>query len=86
MVEVVSLLTEAWLLFLLSLVVSAAVFPIVFVFSFIYDALVQKYRRTPRVLLMAVCTFIAVLLCLVFLELYVSVTIPEVVSALRPSS
>lgn len=82
MVDVSALATELWLLLLLSLVVSALVFPVAFVFSFVYSMLAQKYRKTPKVLLMAVCTFLAVFAVLALLELYVGVTIPEVVGAL----
>lgn len=72
-----------WLLFLLSLIVSALAFPIVFVFSFVYESLSDKYRKTPRILLMAVVTFLAVFATLAFLELYAGVTLPQVASSLR---
>lgn len=74
------LLTELWLLFLLSLIASVLVFPFVLVFSFIYSWLTRRYERTPRVLLMAFVTFVAVFTALVLLELYVGYTIAQVAS------
>ena len=82
MVDASALLNEAWLLLLLSLIVSALVFPFAFIFSFVYGALQRKYRRTPEILLMALCTFLAVFTAMALLELYAGVTLPQVASAL----
>lgn len=82
MVELASLVSEFWLILLISLIVSALAFPIVFVFSFVYESLADKYRRTPRILLMALCTFLAVFAVFVVLELYVGITLAQVAGAL----
>ncbi len=84
MVSVAAALTELWLLFLLSLVASALVFPFVFVFSFLYSLLEKRLPRTPRVLLMAFVTFAAVFIALALLEVYVGYTLGEVASSLAP--
>ena len=81
-----ALLNEAWLVFLLSLVLSALAMPFVIVFSFVYDMLVKRYPRTPAVLLMAVTAFLAVLTAVILLELYVGYTIAQVAGALSPAA
>jgi len=65
----VSLIDEAWLLFLLSLVVSLVLLPVVFVVSFAYGALCRKYENVPRVAWMFVCILVATLAILAFIEL-----------------
>ena len=86
MVDLGGLLSEAWLVFLLSLVLSALALPFVFVFSFVHDLLSKKYAKTPGVLIMAVTTFLAVLTAIVLLELYLGYTIANVASAFAPSA
>ena len=84
MVSIAGVLTEAWLLFLLSLIASVLVFPFLFVFSFAYSWLARKYPRTPSILFMALSTFLAILAALVLLEVYLSYTLGKVVAVLRP--
>lgn len=83
--DVVGFLTEAWLLFLLSLLVSAIAFPLVVLSSFFYSWMVAKNPRSPKVLFMAVATLVGVFIALVLLELYVGITIPELASSFQPS-
>jgi len=83
LVDLASIAGETWLLLLLSLIVSALAFPVVFLFSFVYESLADKYRRTPRIVLMALVTFLAVFAALALLELYAGVTLPQVASSLR---
>ena len=83
--DVIGFLTEVWLLFLLSLIVSAVVFPIVVVCSFFYSWLASRNPRTPKVLFMAVATLLGVFVALVLLELYFGITIPEIASSLKPA-
>jgi len=82
--DVSAILTEVWLLLLLSLVVSAAVFPLAFIYSFVYSALCGKFRKTPKILLMAFCTFLAVFTALAALEIYAGITLPQVAAAFTP--
>lgn len=84
MASVAQLLSEAWLVLLLSLIVSVVVFPLVFVSSLFYSWLAEKYGRTPRILLMAVTTFLAVLAAVLLLELYLGYTLAEVIAAAQP--
>ncbi len=84
MVDLAALAGEAWLVFLLSLVLSALALPFVLVFSFAYDMLAKRYARTPPVLLMAVTTFLAVLAAVILLELYLGYTIAQVAGAFSP--
>jgi predicted PurR-regulated permease PerM len=85
MVDLAALASEAWLVFLLSLVLSALALPFVFVFSFIYEMLQKRFARTPAVVLMAVTTFLAVLTAVILLELYLGYTIGQVAGAFSPS-
>ena len=78
--------TEAWLVFLLSLVFSALALPVVFVFSFIYSYLGLRSPKTPKILLMAAVTFLAVVCVVVLLEIYVGYTIGDVASQLAQKS
>ena len=82
--DVVVFLTELWLLFLLSLLLSAVLFPLVILSSFFYSWLIAKNPRSPKVLFMAVATLFGVFIALALLELYVGITIPEIASSLKP--
>ena len=48
MVDVAFIASQAWVIFLLSLAATALLFPLVFLGSFLYDSLLQKYRKTPK--------------------------------------
>ncbi|MFH1107129.1 MAG: hypothetical protein V1787_04505 [Candidatus Micrarchaeota archaeon] len=69
-------LSQAWFVFLLSLAVTALVFPLVFILSFVYDALAEKYDKTPKILLMALVTFVGVLIAVLAVEIYLEFTLP----------
>lgn len=76
MVDLLALQTQGWFIFLFSLAVTALVFPIVFLGSFVYDLLVEKYEKTPKVLLMLLVTFLGVLVAVTLLEFYLEFTLP----------
>ena len=84
MVSVAGVLSEVWLLFLLSLIASVLAFPFVFVFSFVYDFLSKRFSRTPRILLMVLVTFLAVLTAIVLLEVYVGFTLSQAAASFYP--
>ncbi len=60
---------QVWLLLLLAVIVSLILFPIVFVTSFVYEALSKKYSKTPKVLWMLLCIFVATFAVLLVIEL-----------------
>ncbi|MBI5229670.1 hypothetical protein HY991_06180 [Candidatus Micrarchaeota archaeon] len=68
------LLSEAFFILLFAIVLTVMVFPFVFVMSFIYSSLVQKYKKTPRIFLMILATFIGCLAAAMFIELYLGVS------------
>jgi hypothetical protein len=78
---VLDLLARAWSLVLLSLVLAAFAFPLVFVLGFIYDALSERYEKTPKIVWLFVCTFLGALAATLLLELYLGVTIASAVEA-----
>jgi len=67
---VLEFLARAWLVFLLSLVLSAALFPVVLAGYWAYRELAKRYPRTPKLLFAAVCTFLGVLLVVALAEIY----------------
>lgn len=80
MIEISGLLTQGWFIFLLSTILSLAIFPLVIVFSFVYEKLETKYSKTPKVLLMLICTFLATLVLVVILEFYFGSTLAQLTS------
>ncbi|MBI3587597.1 hypothetical protein HY095_00185 [Candidatus Micrarchaeota archaeon] len=78
------LITEAWLVLLLSLVLSGLALPFVFVFSFVQSYFESRNPKAPRVLLMALTTFLAVLCAVALLEIYLGYTIGDLAGALAP--
>ncbi len=84
MVSIAGAITELWLLFLLSLIASVLAFPLVFISSFAYDMLARRFVRTPRILLMALVTFLAVFAAIALLELYVGFTLSQAAAAFYP--
>jgi len=69
----------------LSAAATIVIFPIVFLMSFVYDWLVEKHERTPKVLLMLLCAFIGVLVFALIAYAYVGVTLQEALAASAPS-
>lgn len=80
MVEVSVLISHGWFVLLLSLIVSLALFPLVVIVSFVYDHLVKSNPKTPKILLMLICTFIGVLIAALILEVYLGYTLPQLFS------
>lgn len=54
-----------------SAVATFVIFPIVFLMSFYYSGLVKSNQKTPKILLMLLCTFFGVLIAAAILYLYV---------------
>ena len=75
--------TQVWFVFLLSVGVTAVIFPLVFLLSFAYDSLAQKYEKLNKVLLMLACTFVGVFVALLAIELYLEFTLPQLLSIPR---
>ncbi len=84
MVDVAFVASQAWFIFLLSLAATALVFPLVFLASFVYDSLLEKYKKTPKVLLMLFVTFLAVLVAVTLVEIYLEFTLPLVWKSAAP--
>ncbi len=80
MVDVSAFLTQAWFVLLFSLIVSLLAFPLVVVFSFVYDYLEKRHAKTPKILWMLICTFLATLVTVVIIEFYLGYTLPQVFS------
>ncbi len=70
-------LSQVWFVFLFSLIAALVVFPLVVTASFLYESLVDKYRKTPKILLMLVSTFVATLVAVVVIELYLGFALGE---------
>ena len=75
-----AIISQAWFTVLFSLLASLVVFPLVVVGSFIYENLVKRYKKTPKILLMLICTFIATLIAVIILEFYLGFTLPQAFS------
>ena len=73
-------LSQLWFLFLLSAVATMLIFPIVFLTTFVYDALIEKYKKTPKILIMLVCTLLAVFVVLFLVEIYLEFTLPKIIA------
>ena len=84
MVELSFVLSQAWFIFLLSLAASALLFPIVFLGSFVYDMLVDRYEKTPKVLLLLFVTFLGVLVAVTLVEIYLEFTLPLALKSAAP--
>ncbi|MFH1750323.1 MAG: hypothetical protein ABH863_01445 [Candidatus Micrarchaeota archaeon] len=80
MVTLAFALSQLWLIFLLSVVATFLVFPLVFLMSFFYDYLVEKYEKAPKVVLMLIITFIGVFLAVLAIEVYLEFTLPYALS------
>ena len=84
MVELAFVASQAWFLFLLSLAATAGVFPLVFLASFFYEMLLDKYPKTPKILLMLLVTFLGVFAALTLVEIYLEFTLPLALSGPNP--
>ena len=81
MVEFALLAAHAWFLLLFAGITALTIFPLVVLTAFLYDALVKKFAKTPKIFFMLLCTFIATLVVVVILELYLGYTLPQVFTA-----
>lgn len=81
MVDISALLPHVWFILLLSLIASLLVFPLVIIGSFLYDYLVKRHEKTPKVLIMLVVTFVMVAIVITLLEVYFGYTLPQVFSS-----
>jgi len=52
-----------------------AIFPLVFLLSFVYDAMCGKWEKTPRILLMLLCTFLGVLAAALMVYFYLGASL-----------
>ena len=68
-------LQDAPLLFLYVVVASLVIFPLVFLLSFVYDAMCGKWEKTPRILLMLLCTFLGVLAAALMVYFYLGASL-----------
>ncbi|MEK6954481.1 MAG: hypothetical protein AABX01_05710 [Candidatus Micrarchaeota archaeon] len=82
MADLTFMLSQGWLIFLLSVVATFLVFPLVFLMSFFYDWLANKYEKAPKVILMLIVTFVSVFIAVLLIEIYLEFTLPF---ALAPS-
>ena len=57
-------------LFLISVISAFFLFPLVFLMSFFYEKLADKYEKVPKVLLMLACTLFGAFLVVLFLYFY----------------
>ncbi|MEK6843033.1 MAG: hypothetical protein AABY04_00955 [Candidatus Micrarchaeota archaeon] len=76
MVELSFIFSQVWLIFLISLVTTFVIFPLIFLMTFFYDYLEKKYEKSPKVLLMLITTFIGVLIAITLIEIYLEFTLP----------
>lgn len=77
---VLDIITHAWTLVLFSLVGSAFAFPLVFILSFVYDALTSHFEKTPKILWMFIVTFIGILIAAALVETYLGFTMASLVA------
>ncbi len=80
MVDISALIPHVWFILLLSLIVSLLAFPLVIIGSFLYDYLVKRHEKTPKVLIMLVVTFLITVILVTLLEVYFGYTLPQVFS------
>ncbi len=80
MADLAFYLTQLWFVFLLSVAVTAVIFPLVFLMGFAYDGLADRYEKVPKILLMLLCTFFGVFLALLAVELYLEFSLPALLS------
>ena len=78
--DIATLATQALLLALLATVVTAAVFPLVLLSSFLYSYFCKKYEKTPKFALMLLTTLIAVFAAVLLLEAYAGSVLTKIMS------
>ncbi|MDP3742535.1 MAG: hypothetical protein Q8R15_04430 [Candidatus Micrarchaeota archaeon] len=81
MVDISALIPHIWFILLLSLIGALLVFPLVVIGSFLYDYLVKRHEKTPKILIMLVVTFVIVVIVVTLLEAYFGYTLPQVFSS-----
>lgn len=77
MAELAFYATQLWFVFLLSVGVTALIFPLVFVMSFVYDYIAERHDKANKILLMLLCTFVGVFLAVLAIEVYLEFTLPQ---------
>ena len=80
MVDASLVLSHAWAILLFSLFVTAIIFPLVFIMAFAYEWLQKNHRKAPKIVLMLLVTFLAVLVAVTLIEVYLEYTLPKVIS------
>lgn len=78
MVDFTALLSQAWFVLLLSLIVSLLAFPLVIIGAFCHDYLAKHHPKAPQIAIMLFSTFVAVLVAVTILELYFGATLAQV--------
>lgn len=78
--DLVSFFKDLPLLALISLATAVVIFPLVFIMSFFYDWLSEKYEKTPKILLMLLTTVIGVLAAAIVIYLYLGFTLQQVLA------
>ncbi|MBI5224890.1 hypothetical protein HY989_03395 [Candidatus Micrarchaeota archaeon] len=76
MVELSFILSQVWLIFLISLVTTFVIFPLIFLMTFFYEYLERKYEKSPKVLLMLITAFVGVFIAVSLIEIYLEFTLP----------
>ena len=66
---------DAPLLLLYVAIAALVAFPLVFLMSFVYDALCERWQKSPKILLMLLCTFIGVLAASLLLYFYLGASL-----------
>ncbi|NYZ77912.1 hypothetical protein H0N96_00740 [Candidatus Micrarchaeota archaeon] len=79
--DLVSFFKDLPLLALISLATAVVIFPLVFIMSFFYDWLSEKYEKTPKILLMLLTTVIGVLAAAIVIYLYLGFTLQEILAS-----
>jgi hypothetical protein len=85
MAELEAFLASAWALFLAAVLFSLIAYPFVFTGHLLYEWLVRKYEETPKFLLLALATFITMLLGLILLEQYLGASVAQTAAELAPA-
>ena len=66
---------DAPLLLLYTAVAALVLFPLVFLMSFVYDAMCRRWQKAPKILLMLLCTFLGVLAAALMLYFYLGASL-----------
>ncbi|MFH0835129.1 MAG: hypothetical protein V1881_02205 [Candidatus Micrarchaeota archaeon] len=68
-------LQDAPLLLFYAAVAALVLFPLVFLMSFVYDAMCERWQKTPKILVMLLCTLIGVLAASLLLYFYLGASL-----------